>query len=71
VKYKSWNRRKNKYLGTDESDGIHHQMKERLKKKYNRRLGMILKSEINTKNKITAIGALAVPILKYISGIIN
>jgi len=42
-----------------------------LKKKYSRRLRMILKSELNTKNKITAVGALAVPVLKYSSGIFN
>jgi hypothetical protein len=46
-------------------------MKERLNKKYTRRLRMILKSELNTKNKITAIGTLAVPVLRYSSGIIN
>jgi hypothetical protein len=46
-----------KYLGIEESDGIHQQqMKERLKKDYTRRLRMILKSELNAKNKITAIG---------------
>jgi len=49
----------------------HQQMKERLKKKYTRRLSMILKSDLNAKNKITAIGALAVPVLKYSFGIIN
>jgi hypothetical protein len=27
---------------------------------------IIMKSELNAKNKITAIGALAVPVLKYI-----
>ena len=32
---------------------------------------MILKSDLNAKNKITAIGALAVPVLKYSFGIIN
>jgi hypothetical protein len=35
-----------KYLGTAESENIHHQqMKERLKKEYTRRLRMIQKSE--------------------------
>jgi hypothetical protein len=38
-------------------------MKERLKQEYNRRLRMILKSELNARNKITATGALAVPVL--------
>ena len=61
-----------KYRGTEESEGMQHQqMKERLKKKYTRRLSMILKSDLNAKNKITAIGALAVPVLKYSLGIIN
>jgi hypothetical protein len=32
---------------------------------------MLLKSELNARNKITAIGALAVPILRYSFGIIN
>ena len=60
-----------KYLGTEESEDIHQQMKERLKKEYSRRLRMILKSELNATNKITTIGALAVPILRYSFGIIN
>ena len=39
-------------------------MKEGLKQDYRRRLRMILKSELNARNKITAIGALAVPVLR-------
>jgi len=46
-------------------------MKERLKQKYSKRLRMIMKSELNARNKITAIGALAVPVLRYSFGIIN
>jgi len=54
-----------KYLGTEESEGIQHQQtKERLKQEYSRRLRMMLKSDLNARNKITAIGALAVPVLK-------
>jgi len=61
-----------KYLRTGESEGIQHQhMKERLKQEYSRRLRMILKSELNARNKITAIGALVVPVLRYSFGIIN
>ena len=60
-----------KYLGIEEREGIHQKMKERLKREYNRRLRMILKSELNVRNKITAIGALAVPVLRYSFGIIN
>jgi hypothetical protein len=62
----------NKYLWIEESEGIQHQQtKERLKQEYRRRLRMILKSELNARNKITAIGALAVPVLRYRFGIIN
>ena len=43
-----------KYLGIEESEGIQHQqMKEKLKQEYSRRLRMILKSELNARNKIT------------------
>ena len=60
------------YLGIEESEGIQHQqLKERLKKEYSRRLRMILKPELNARNKITAIGAVAVPVLRYSFGIIN
>jgi len=49
-----------KYLGIEESEGIQHQqMKEGLKQEYSRRLRMILKCELNGRNEITAIGALA------------
>src|SRR5215469_16214817 len=55
-----------KYLGIEKSKGIQHQqMKGRLKQEYRRRLRMILKSELNARNKITAIGALSVPVLRY------
>jgi hypothetical protein len=46
-------------------------MKERLKKEYTKRLKMILKSELNVKNKIIAIGALFMQVLSYSFGIIN
>ena len=58
-----------KYFGIEESEGIQYQkMKEILKREYNRRLRMILKSELNARKKITA---LAVPVLRYSFGIIN
>jgi hypothetical protein len=46
-------------------------MKERLKEEYRRRLRMILISELKAGNKITAIGVLAVPVLRYSFGIID
>jgi hypothetical protein len=61
-----------RFLGIEESEGIQHQqMKERLIQEYRRRLRMILKSELNARNKITAIGGLAVPVLRYSFGMIN
>jgi hypothetical protein len=46
-------------------------MRERLKKEYSRRLRMTVKCELNARNKTTAIGALAVPILRHSFGIIK
>jgi hypothetical protein len=42
-----------------------------LKKEYTRRLRIMLKSELNPKNKFTTIGALTFPVLRYNFGIIN
>jgi len=56
-----------KYLGIEESECIQHQqMKERLKQEYSRRLRMVLKCELNGRNKITATGAIAVPVLRVL-----
>jgi len=61
-----------KYLGIEESFDIQHKNgKEKLKKEYLRRLRLVLSSELNAKNKIQAIGSLAVPVLRYSFGIIN
>jgi hypothetical protein len=52
-----------KYLRIEESEGIQcQQIKERLNKEYSRRLRIILKSELKAKNKITASGALTIPV---------
>ena len=56
-----------KYLGIEEIEGVQHKkMKEGLKQECRRKLRMILKSELNARNKITAIGALQIEF-----GIIN
>ena len=55
-----------KYLGVDESSGIQHAtMKEKLKKELVRRTRLILKTEVNSKNRITAINMLAIPVITY------
>jgi hypothetical protein len=61
-----------KYLGIEESHDIEHENeKEKLKKKYMRRLRLVLDTELSAKNKIQGMGALAVPVLRYSFEIIN
>lgn len=61
-----------KYLGISESQKFDHQgIKEELKKEYFKRVRKILKSQLNSKNKMTAIGALGTPVIQYSFGIIN
>ena len=53
-----------KYLGVDESDGIQlSKMKEKIRKEYNRRVRLILRTELNGRNKVEAINSLAVPVI--------
>ena len=69
---KNWTREKHKYLGIEESFDIQHKNeKEKLKNEYLRRLRLVLGTELYAKNKIQAIGSLAVPVLRYESGNVN
>ena len=49
----------------------HHEMKGKVWKEYKRRVQLVLKSELNARNKITAINTLAVPVIVYSYCIIN
>ena len=60
-----------KYLGIEESFDIQHKNEKKLKKEYLRRLRLVLGTELSAKNKILAIGSLAVPVLRYSFGIFN
>ena len=61
-----------KYLGVNEGDGINHnQMKEKIRKEYYRRIRLVLKTELNSKNRVEAINTLAVPVVQYSFNIIN
>ena len=54
------------YLGIAELDKIkENEMKEKTIKEYKQRLRLVLKSKPNGKNKITAINAWAVAVLRY------
>ena len=47
----------------EEGEGVqHHKMKVKLRKKYNRRIKLVLKSELNARNKIAVL---------YSYGVIN
>ena len=59
-------------LGVSEGDGVQHsQMKEKIRKEYYRRIRMVLKSVLNSTNKLEAINTLAVPLVTYTFNIIN
>ena len=53
-----------KYLGVNEGKGIQHNaMKEKIRKEYHRRIRSIMKTELNSRNRIQAINSLAVPVV--------
>ena len=61
-----------KHLGVDETDGIQHsKIKEKIRKEYLRRVRLILRTELNGRNKIEAVNSLAVPVVQYSFGIID
>ena len=43
----------------------HYKMKVKIRKEYKRRIKLVLKSELNARNKIAAINTLAVPVILY------
>jgi hypothetical protein len=45
--------------------------KEKLKREYLRRLRLILGTKLSAKNKIHAVGSLAVPVVRYSFGIFS
>ena len=60
------------YLGILESDEIkEHEMKNKVTAEYKRRLRLILKPNLNGKNKIQAINTWMVALLRYEAEIIN
>ncbi|KAJ7335694.1 hypothetical protein JRQ81_013635 [Phrynocephalus forsythii] len=61
-----------KYLGVLQADNIKHkEVKNKVSQEYIRRVGKILKSKLNGKISIQAINTWAVPVLRYIAGVIN
>ncbi|KAF2891466.1 hypothetical protein ILUMI_14707, partial [Ignelater luminosus] len=61
-----------KYLGMNESRGIDEtQVKDRLRREYIMRVRKVLKSELNSRDKMLVIGEIAVPVLQYSFGVVN
>ena len=61
-----------KCLGLEEEEGVqHHKMKVKIRKEYKRRFKLVLKSELNARNKIAAINTIAVPVILYSYGVID
>lgn len=61
-----------KYLGFQQSKQIYHsQTKADLTRKFQRRLDLILKTHLNSRNTIKAINTYAIPLLTYSFGVIN
>ena len=61
-----------KYLRINEGDGIQHAaMKEKVRKEYYRRVGLVLKSELNAANGFETINTQAVPVVTHSFNIIN
>ena len=59
-----------KYLGMEEEEGVqHHKIKVKIRKEYKRRIKLVLKSELNARNKIATINTLAVPVILYSYGV--
>ena len=57
-----------KYLGIGESNGIQHTtIKQKLKKELVRRTQLILKADLNSKNRITAMNMLAILVITIVS----
>ena len=61
-----------KYLGMEGEKGSNtKKMKFKIRKDYKRRIKLVLKSEWNARNKITAINTLAVLVILYSYGVID
>ena len=56
----------------EEEEGVqHHKMKVKIMNEYRRRIKLVLKSELNARNKIAAINTPAVPVILYSYGVID
>ena len=56
----------------EEGEGLqYHRMKGKIQKEYKRRIRLVIKTELTSRNKITVINNLVVPVILYIHEIID
>ena len=61
-----------KYLAVlQSSENMQNNIKDETKQTYIKRIKQVLKSKLNSRNKIQAINSYAIPVNSYIAGIIN
>ena len=61
-----------KYLGVLEScDILHNNMKQQMRQEYFRRLRLVLRSQLNSRNKFRAVNAYCLPIIRYTAGLVK
>ena len=60
-----------KYLGIIEGEELKHQEMKKIKKECIKRLKVILKSKLNSRNTVIAICTWAVPVIRYSAGIFD
>ena len=61
-----------KYLGVHEScDILHNNMKQQMRQEYFRCLRLVLRSQLNSRNKFRAVNAYCLPIIRYTAGIVK
>ena len=59
-------------LGVNEGDGIQHfTMKDKIRKECLRRVRLLIKTGLNSQNKITPINSLPVPVVTYSLNVVN
>ena len=58
-------------MGKNKSEGMRKKKEKKFKEEETRRIIMVLKREVNSKNEITSIRALAVPAISCTVGITN
>jgi len=61
-----------KYLGVLENcDILHNGMKQKIKQEYFRCLRLVLRSQLSSRNKFSAVNAYCLPVIRYTAGVVK